>query len=124
MSVKILAVDDSATIRGMLNATLTDAGFEVVLAEDGQAGLEQLDATQPDLAITDINMPILDGFGFIDGVRGARANSSTPILVITTETGAELKARARAAGATGWVVKPFDPEKLVKTIHRLIATKG
>lgn len=124
MSVKILAVDDSATIRGMLSATLSGAGFEVVLANDGQEGLDQLDETHPDLAITDINMPILDGFGFIEGVRKERANSSTPILVITTETGADLKARAREAGATGWVVKPFDPEKLVKTINRLIATKG
>lgn len=124
MTLKILAVDDSATMRGMLKATLVGAGFDVVLAEDGQMGLEQFDDTCPDLAITDINMPVLDGFGFIDGVRNARANSSTPVIVITTETGDALKARARAAGATGWIGKPFDPEKLVKTINRLVDAKG
>lgn len=124
MTLKILAIDDSATMRGMLKATLAGAGFDVTLAEDGQQGLEQFDDLGPDLAITDINMPVLDGFGFIDGVRNARANSSTPVLVITTETGADLKARARAAGATGWICKPFDPQKLVGTINRLVDVKG
>lgn len=124
MSLKILAVDDSATIRGMLSMTLSSAGFEVVVADDGLAGLEQLDAEQPDLVITDINMPRLDGFGFIEGVRNERHNSSTPILVLTTETGDDLRRKARAAGATGWIVKPFDPEKLIATINRLTDEKG
>lgn len=124
MSLKILAVDDSATIRGMLSATLADAGFNVVLAEDGVHGLEVMDDEKPDLVITDINMPRLDGFGFIEGVRTERSNTSTPILVLTTETGATLKSRAREAGATGWIVKPFNPEKLVSTINRLTDQKG
>lgn len=124
MSLKILAVDDSATIRGMLSITLAGAGFDVVLADDGVAGLEQLDAEKPDLVITDINMPRLDGFGFIDGVRTDRKNNSTPILVLTTETGEDLRRKARAAGATGWIVKPFDPEKLITTINRLTDEKG
>lgn len=124
MSLKILAVDDSATIRGMLSATLSDAGFDVVLADDGIDGLEKLDGERPDLVITDINMPRLDGFGFIEGVRRERLNTSTPILVLTTETGATLKSRAREAGATGWIVKPFNPEKLISTINRLTDTKG
>lgn len=123
MSIKILAVDDSPTIRSILNATLTGAGFEVVLACDGQEGLEELDKSNPDIAITDINMPVLDGFGFIDGVRSDRGNASTPIIVITTETGADLRQRAREAGATGWINKPFNPEKLVKTINRLTHAK-
>lgn len=124
MSLKILAVDDSATIRGMLSATLSDAGFDVVLADDGIDGLEKLDGERPDLVITDINMPRLDGFGFIEGVRRERLNTSTPILVLTTETGATLKSRAREAGATGWIVKPFNPDKLISTINRLTDTKG
>ena len=117
---RILAVDDSRTMRSMLENALLGAGFEVDLAEDGVDGLDRLKICDPDLIITDINMPRLDGFGFIDGVRkGARA-STVPILVLTTETGDTLKQRARDAGATGWIVKPFDEEKLVQIIKRLV----
>ncbi|MGR3653261.1 MAG: response regulator, partial [Roseovarius sp.] len=105
---RILAVDDSKTMRCMLQATLVDAGFEVDLAEDGVNGLEKLKNTDPDLIITDINMPRLDGFGFIAGVREGKQVTAVPILVLTTETGEHLKQRARDAGATGWIVKPFD----------------
>ncbi|KEO51757.1 response regulator [Thioclava pacifica] len=117
MSLKILAVDDSRTIRDMLKLTLNDAGMELYLAEDGVHGLEVLDGIEPDAIISDINMPRLDGFGFIEAVRGQDRHRATPILVLTTESAPELKARARAAGATGWIVKPFDPVKLVKALN-------
>ncbi len=116
MSLQILAVDDSRTIRDMLKLALTQAGFETNLAEDGIHGLEVLSGLSPDAIITDINMPRMDGFGFIEAVRAQESHRATPILVLTTESAPEMKARARAAGATGWIVKPFDPEKLVRAL--------
>ncbi len=115
--MNVLAVDDSRTIRDMLRLTLSGAGITAHLAEDGQHGLEVLDGIEPDAIITDINMPRLDGFGFIDAVRRTEKHRTVPILVLTTESSAELKARARDAGATGWIVKPFDPEKLIRALH-------
>lgn len=117
MSLQILAVDDSRTIRDMLKLALTQAGFAPKLAEDGVHGLEVLGGMQPDAIITDINMPRLDGFGFIEAVRDQAAHRATPILVLTTESAPELKAKARVAGATGWIVKPFDPQKLIRALH-------
>ena len=117
MSLTVFAVDDSRTMRDMLKITLVGAGFEIHLAEDGVHGLEVLDTIAPDVIITDINMPRLDGFGFIDAVRAREDAGGTPILVLTTESSTDLKQRARSAGATGWIVKPFDPEKLVKAIN-------
>jgi len=116
MSLNILAVDDSRTMRSMIQAALTDAGFETHLADDGQHGLDVLSDIEPDAIITDINMPVMDGFGFIDAVRSQDKHKSTPILVLTTESAPELRLRARDAGATGWIVKPFDPEKLVRAL--------
>lgn len=115
--MEVLAVDDSRTMRDMLKLALTQAGITSHLAEDGEHGLEVLENIEPDVIITDINMPRLDGFGFIDAVRGQDRMSSVPILVLTTESADELKTRARDAGATGWIVKPFDPEKLVRALH-------
>ncbi|WP_114287249.1 response regulator [Candidatus Halocynthiibacter alkanivorans] len=116
MSLEVLAVDDSRTMRDMLNLALTSAGFTTHLAEDGVHGLEVLDGLEPNVIITDINMPRMDGFGFIDAVRSQEKWRGIPILVLTTESASELKVKARAAGATGWIVKPFDPSKLVKAI--------
>ena len=121
MSLTVLAVDDSVTMRDMLRLTLSDAGFDVHLAEDGQHGLEVLASVSPDVIITDINMPRLDGFGFVDAVRTMSSLRGVPILVLTTESGAALKQRARAAGATGWIVKPYEETKLVQTIRRVAA---
>jgi two-component system chemotaxis response regulator CheY len=122
MKKTILTVDDSRTMREMLKATLLGAGFEVVQAEDGVHGLEVLEATSmPDVILTDINMPRMDGFGFIEGVRRDQRYRAVPILVLTTEGEPEKKDRARRAGATGWIVKPFDPEKLINAIRRLAA---
>ena len=119
MSLHVLAVDDSRTMRGMLNMALTSAGFEVTLAEDGIDGLEKLAGIAPDVIISDINMPRMDGFGFIEAVRGDAGRAGLPILVLTTESAPELKARARDLGATGWIVKPFDEVKLVAAIRRV-----
>ena len=115
----ILTVDDSRTMRDMLLMTLVDAGYEVVQAEDGEDGLAKLGDRRPDAIITDINMPRLDGFGFIEAVRADPANSSLPILVLTTESEVDRKERARAAGATGWIVKPFNPTKLLDALRRV-----
>jgi|TARA_R110002126_G_scaffold109109_3_gene246025 two-component system chemotaxis response regulator CheY len=121
MKTKVLTVDDSRTIRSMLLATLNSAGYETVQAEDGIEGLEVLEESNPDVIVTDINMPRLDGFGFIEGVRRNERYRSVPILVLTTESDDEKKNRARQAGATGWIVKPFDPTKLVSAIERVTA---
>lgn len=117
----ILTVDDSRTMRDMLKMTLVDAGFRVVQAEDGVHGLEILAGETPDVIVTDLNMPRMDGFGFIEALRQEAAHRGTPVLVLTTEVDAEKKKRAKAAGATGWIVKPFDPTKLVDAINRVSA---
>lgn len=121
MSKTILTVDDSRTMRDMLRLALVDAGFNVVQAEDGVHGLEVLAGETPDVIVTDINMPRMDGYGFIEGVRADQRCRAIPILVLTTESSPEKKARARDAGATGWIVKPFNPEKLVEAIRRVAA---
>lgn len=119
MPLTILTVDDSRTMRDMLKLALMGAGFNVRQAEDGVHGIEVLNDHRPDVIVTDINMPRMDGFGFIEAVRSNTDHASIPILVLTTESDAEKKARARAAGATGWIVKPFEPEKLVAAIRRV-----
>jgi two-component system chemotaxis response regulator CheY len=121
MSKKILTVDDSRTMREMLKAALLDAGMEVHQAEDGVHGLEVLETCAPDVIITDINMPRMDGFGFIEAVRGNGKHRAIPILVLTTESTDDKKDRARRAGASGWIIKPFDPQKLVSAINRVAA---
>ncbi len=121
MTVTILTVDDSRTMRDMLRMALVDAGFRVVQAEDGLHGLDVLRAEQPHVVITDINMPRMDGFGFIEAVRQDVQYRAIPILVLTTESDDEKKLRARRAGATGWIVKPFDPAKLVAAVRRVAA---
>ena len=122
MSKIVLTVDDSRTMRNMLRLALTDAGHTVIEAVDGVHGVEVLGGSGGvDVIITDINMPRMDGFGFIDHVRRDPRNRSIPILVLTTESDAEKKNRARMAGATGWIVKPFNPVKLVDAIRRVAA---
>ena len=119
MSKTVLTVDDSRTMRDMLMLALSDAGYRVIQAEDGVHGLEVLQNEQPDVIVTDINMPRMDGFGFIEGVRGNDRYRVVPILVLTTESDADKKDRARRAGATGWIIKPFDPVKLITAIRRV-----
>lgn len=123
MTKTIMTVDDSPSMRMLLRAALTDLGYNVVEAEDGLHALETLQnfepEEEPDLLITDINMPRMDGFGLIEQVR-ADGRRSLPILVLTTESSEDKKQRARDAGATGWIVKPFHPEKLAAAIRRVL----
>lgn len=121
MNTTILTVDDSRTMREMLKLALSQAGYRVVQAEDGVHGLEVLSQETPQVIVTDINMPRMDGFGFIEQVRSNDAYRGIPILVLTTESDAAKKDRARRAGATGWIVKPFDPTKLIDAIRRVAA---
>ncbi len=121
MTLRVLAVDDSLTMREMLRQALSEAGFDVVLAEDGVDALTRLPDADPDLILTDLNMPRMDGFGLIDAVRRGEFSARVPILVLTTESAASLKERARSAGATGWITKPFDEKSLVSTIRRVTA---
>ena len=115
----ILIVDDSPTLRDMLTIALSDEGFKVVQAADGCEGVGMLKNVDPDVIITDINMPRLDGFQFIEEVRKDPRHRATPILVLTAESSPEMKDRAHKAGATGWIVKPFDPEKLIEVFRRI-----
>ena len=116
----ILAVDDSPSIRQMVVFTLKGAGYEVFEASDGQDGLEKALARRADLVLTDQNMPRMDGITLIQSLRKLSEYSVTPILVLTTESGADKKARARQSGATGWIVKPFDPTKLLDVIRKVL----
>ena len=119
MTLRILAIDDSRTMREMLKSSLSAAGFEVHTADDGLDGLDRMAEVDPDVVITDINMPRLDGFGVIEAVRRGTVRPRRPILVLTTESAPELKSRAREAGATGWIVKPFDDQRLIGAIRRI-----
>ena len=119
MTTHILAIDDSRTIRTLLTMALEGAGFEVTTAVDGVDGVNKFKEAHADLVITDVNMPNKDGFGVIEDIRANDTNRSVPVLVLTTESGPELKERARKAGATGWIVKPFDDDSLVSVIRRL-----
>lgn len=116
----VLAVDDSTSIRVLISHVLKEAGFEVVLAEDGVEALDYARDHSVDLVITDINMPNLDGIGLIKELRALPHYKFTPLLVLTTESGKDKKMEGKAAGATGWIVKPFNPEQLISTIGRVI----
>ena len=116
---KVLTVDDSNVMRALLRKALGDEGFDVVQAVDGIDALEWLEQNEVDVVITDINMPRLDGFGLIEKLRAGQRHRDRPILVLSTESSDEKKARARAAGATGWIVKPFDAAKLASAVRRV-----
>lgn len=115
-----LVVDDSLTIRQMVSYTLQQAGFAVVEASDGQDALERLDAHRVDLIITDLNMPRLDGISFIRQARARAACRHVPVLMLTTESQEAKRQEGRAAGATGWMVKPFHPDKLLQVVHKVL----
>ncbi len=117
----VLAVDDSASIRGLVDYVLGQAGFDVVLAEDGQEALDYAQSHTVDLVLTDINMPNLDGIGLIKELRALPHYKYVPLLVLTTESGTDMKMQGKAAGATGWIVKPFDPGQLVATIEKVLS---
>lgn len=117
--LRIMTVDDSVSMRALLMHALSGNGFDVVQAEDGVAAMDWLAVNDVDVIITDINMPRLDGFGLIEQLRACTRHRDRPILVLSTESSDEKKARARAAGATGWIVKPFNAEKLVAAVRRV-----
>jgi two-component system chemotaxis response regulator CheY len=119
MAKRILTVDDSKTMRDMVSFTLRKAGFDVNEAEDGKKALAVLSTAKFDLIITDLNMPVMDGISLIKNVRSNSQHRGVPILILTTESDGAKKADGKAAGATGWLVKPFSPEKLVELVHRV-----
>jgi two-component system chemotaxis response regulator CheY len=116
----ILAVDDSASMRQMVSFTLKGAGYHVIEAADGQEAYEKAMTQSVDLVLTDQNMPRMDGVTLVKSLRGLPTYTSTPILILTTESSDEMKSKGRAAGATGWLVKPFDPTKLLEVIRKVI----
>ena len=116
----ILAVDDSASMRQMVSFTLKSAGYNVVEAVDGQDALEKSASREFDLVLTDQNMPRMDGIGLTKKLRENPKFKSTPILILTTESSDQMKQAGRSAGATGWLVKPFDPTKLIEVIRKVI----
>jgi len=118
--MRVLTVDDSRTILAMLRHTLVNAGFEVLQAEDGKQGLDVLKTESVDVVITDINMPVMDGIEFIKHVRASGQHQSLPILILTTETSQEKRDLGKQAGGTGWIVKPFDPDKLISVINKVV----
>ncbi|MBM4134845.1 MAG: response regulator [Nitrospira sp.] len=121
MGKQILIVDDSATMRQMVSFTLTSAGFEVVEAGDGQEAVGKLTGgAKPNLVITDLNMPHMDGISLIKAVRAMPPFKFTPVLMLTTESDEGKKKEGQAAGATGWIVKPFNPEQMLKVIAKVL----
>jgi len=116
----ILAVDDSASIRQMVAFTLRGAGYEVIEAVDGQDALDKANHYQVNLVLTDINMPRMDGLKLLELLRKLTSYQSIPILMLTTESGGEMKTKGRAAGATGWLAKPFNPKSLLDVIGKVI----
>jgi two-component system chemotaxis response regulator CheY len=117
---RILVVDDSTTMRQMVSFTLTDAGHEVTEAPDGAKALTEAKAKKFDLVITDVNMPGMNGLDLVRSLREIADFKFVPILVLTTESGQDVKSRGREAGATGWIVKPFSPEVLIQTLRKVL----
>lgn len=120
MSARILTVDDSASIRLTTNVALSSAGYSITEAVNGADGLSKAQAGQYDLIVTDLNMPVMDGLTMIEELRKIPSQTGIPIIFLTTESDAALKSRAKAAGATGWLTKPFDPENLVKIVRKVL----
>jgi len=120
MAKTILAVDDSSSLRQMVAFSLKAAGYNVVEAVDGQDGLEKAKQQSVDLVLTDQNMPKMDGLQLIKTLRTLPDYAKTPILMLTTESSDEMKSKGRAAGANGWLVKPFDPQRLIEVVKKVI----
>ena len=116
----ILAVDDSASMRQMVAFTLKGAGFNVIEAVDGEDALSKVNTGKVDLVLTDVNMPRMDGITLIRELRQLPNFKFTPILMLTTESGVDKKSEGKSAGATGWIVKPFNPDQLLATIKKVL----
>ena len=120
MSASILAVDDSASLRMAIRIALTGAGYTVTEASDGVDGLTKANATRFDMIVTDLNMPNMDGLTMIKEIRKNPSQAGVPIIFLPTESDPEMKNQAKAAGATGWLVKPFVPDQLVKVARKVL----
>jgi two-component system chemotaxis response regulator CheY len=120
VSRKILAVDDSASIRQMVKLTLTGGGYDVISAVDGNDGLAQAKTTRADLVLTDLNMPGMNGLALIREIRKLPNYVGVPIVFLTTESDAGLKQQAKEAGATAWIVKPFQQDQLLAAVRKVL----
>jgi two-component system, chemotaxis family, chemotaxis protein CheY len=120
MTRTALIVDDSTTMRRMIGLTLREAGFTVIEGANGKEGLRQLDDAGVDIIVTDVHMPVMDGLSMVEAVRRRQDHRFTPILILTTEKSDDMKQRGKAAGASGWIVKPFDPRQLHEVVCRLL----
>ncbi len=120
MAKTILIVDDSASLRQVVSIALKGAGYETLDACDGQDGLNKLKGQKVHLIISDVNMPVMDGISMVRELRALPAYKGVPILMLTTESHTDKKMEGKAAGATGWLVKPFDPEQLLATVKRVL----
>ena len=120
MGKTVLVVDDSTSMRQMVAFTLKSSGFTVVEGANGKEGLQKLDGQKVDLVISDLNMPVMNGFEMIKAIRAKPQYKFTPILMLTTESQDSKKAEGKAAGATGWIVKPFDPKQLLAVVAKVL----
>jgi two-component system, chemotaxis family, chemotaxis protein CheY len=120
MKKRILAVDDSPSVRQMVKLTLAGAGYDIVEAGDGAEGLSKARANKLDMVVTDLNMPVMNGLGLIRELRKLPAYRGVPILFLTTESDPEMKQQAKAAGATGWITKPFQQDQLVAIVRKVL----
>ncbi|MBI5924693.1 MAG: response regulator [Aquabacterium sp.] len=120
MSKTILVVDDSSSLRTAVRIALSGAGFDVIEAEDGKQALTKLDGRKYHLVISDVNMPNLDGFGFVTAMKQMPAYKYTPVVMLTTEAGDDKKEKGKAAGAKAWIVKPFLPPQLLSVVSKLV----
>jgi two-component system, chemotaxis family, chemotaxis protein CheY len=120
MAKTILSVDDSASVRQMVQLTLTGAGYQVIQANDGADGLAKAQSNQVDMVVTDLNMPGMNGMAMIKELRKLPAYKGVPIIFLTTESDAAMKSEAKAAGATGWITKPFQQDQLVAVVKKVL----
>ena len=120
MSKTVLVVDDSPSVRKMVQMTLAGAGYDIIEAEDGQDAFEKATSNRIDAVLTDQNMPRLDGLSFIRQFRGTPQSVGVPIVFLSTESDAPLKAQAKEAGATGWMVKPFDQNQILAVVKKIV----
>lgn len=119
MAKKVMCVDDSSTIRMLVKKALGPEGYEIIEAENGKEGLEKCESDAMDLFIVDVNMPVMDGFEFVKGIKAVDSHKEKPVIFLTTESSAEKKSLGKELGVNGWVVKPFDPPSLVKVVKML-----
>jgi len=124
MSAKILIVEDSRSMRRIVRSALESEGYQVAESEDGRPALNALREVAPHLIITDINMPEVDGISLVREIRRLPSFRFTPVLILTTESGDDMKENGRAAGATGWIVKPFDPDQLRQVVAHVLKARG